>query len=117
MEPSIIKLNLATNCDLHEVQPMVDENGVSVNMTGWPFSLQLKFDENDVAAALTVTVTVSALGELTFSAAKATIAALLTGNQKKRSMVGDLLTKPNNGTYLSRLARVEAVLDRGVSIL
>lgn len=117
MEPGLIKLFLSTNADLHEVQPVIDETETAVNMTGWPFKLQLKGDENEAAVALTVTVTVSALGELTFSAAMADIAGLLTPPAKKRALHGDLLTKPYNGSYIARLARVEAILDKGVSTL
>lgn len=117
MEPGLIKLSLSTNADLHELQPVLDDMDVAVDMTGWPFKLQLKGDENDAAVSLDVTVTVSALGELLFAAPMANIAPLLTAPAKKRRLVGDLLTKPFNGTYTARLARVEAILERGVSTL
>jgi len=117
MEPATIKLFLATNADLHDLQPVIDELDAPVDMTGWPFKLQLKGDENDAAVALDVTVTVNGLGELLFAAAKEAIAPLLTAPAKKRSLKGDLLTKPNNGAYVARLARVEAILERGTSTL
>lgn len=110
----LIELELSTNADLHDLQPIIDEAGAQVDMTGWPFKLQLKGDENDSAVALEVTVTVNALGELLFAAALADIAPLLTLPAKKRRLVGDLLTKPVN-TYIARLAKVEAILERGSS--
>lgn len=117
MEPATIKLYLATNADLHDLQPIIDEADAPVDMSGWPFKLMLKGDENDSTVALEVTVTVNALGELLFAATKEAIAPQLTAPAKKRRLVGDLLTKPYNGTYVARLARVEAILERGVSTL
>ena len=117
MKPGLIELNLATNADLHELQPILDINDAPVDMAGWPFKCQLKFDENDAAVALEVTVTVSALGELTLSADMALIAALLVAPRKKAVIKGDLLTKPYNGNYRARLAYVEAIVERGVSTL
>lgn len=117
MEPTTINLFLATNADLHELLPILDTLDAPVDMAGWPFKLQLKFDSTDIAVALTATVAVSALGELTISAPLASIAALLTGTTKKRKLVGDLLTKPYNGAYIARLAYVEAIVERGVSTL
>lgn len=114
MEPGLIKLSLSTNADLHDLQPVIDDNGVAVDMTGWPFKLQLKSDENAAAVLLTVTVTVNGAGELLLTAAQADINLLLTAPVKKRRLVGDLLTKPTN-TYIARLARVEAILERGTS--
>ncbi len=115
MEPDLIKLSLSTNADLHQLQPVIDDTEAAVDMTNWPFNLQLKGDENDAAVALEVTVTVNALGELLFAADMADIAPLLVAPKKKRLLVGDLLTKPGNGNYIARLAKVEAVLEKGSS--
>ena len=115
MEPGLIKLSLSTNADLHDLQPVFDVTEAAVDMTGWPFKLQLKGDEYDAAVALEVTVTVNALGELLFVAAQADIAPLLTAPKKKRVLVGDLLTKPGNGNYVARLAKVEALIEKGSS--
>ena len=117
MEPGLIKLNLATNADLHDLQPVIDDAAAPVDMTGWPFKLQLKGDENAAVVALDVTVTVNGAGVLLFVAAKETIAQLLPAPKKIRKLVGDLLTKPGNGAYVARLAEVEATLVRGSSTL
>ena len=117
LEPELIELSLSTNADLHILQPIIDVNNAPVDMTGWPFKLQLKFDENDAAVALDVTVTISGTGELLFAAAQADIAVLLPSPAKKRKLVGDLLTKPYNAGYKARLGKVSAIVTRGVSTL
>lgn len=117
MEPGLIKLSLSTNADLHDLQPVLDVADAAVDMTGWPFKCQLKFDEYDASVALEVTVTVNGLGELLLTAAKADIAALLAAPTKKKMFKGDLLTKPFNGAYIARLARVEAIVEKGSSTL
>jgi hypothetical protein len=117
MDLATITLNLATNADLYEVQPVVDADGAAVDMTTWPFCLELKANEWDAAPLLTVTVAVTAVGELTFSADKDSIAGLLATNMKKRALVGDLLTRPDNGSYVARIAVVKAVVTKGVSTL
>lgn len=117
MKPGKIELEMSTNADLHDLQPVIDANGAAVDMTSWPFKLELKFDENDAGTALDVTVTVNALGELLFAAPMANIAPLLIAPRKKMKLVGDLLCKPWNGSYIAKLADVEAIVKKGTSTL
>jgi hypothetical protein len=119
MEPGTIELFLSDNADLHTVLPVIDENGAGVDMTGWPFKMELKFDEMDAVSKLTVTVVVQGVGELLLTATKANIAAIwpVASLRKKLALVGDLLTKPNNGTYTARIGEVKATAVKGVSTL
>lgn len=119
MEPGIIELFLSDNADLHVVLPVVDDTGAAVTMTGWPFKLHLKFSEFDAAVALDVTVAVQGVGELLLTATKAACAAIWPNGstKKKLALVGDLLTKPGNSTYVARIGEVKATAVKGVSLL
>ena len=119
MEPDLIGLTLFDNADLHLTLPVLDTTEAAVDMTDWPFKLQLKFDEFDAAVALDVAVSVQAEGELLLEASKANIAAIWpAGSTKKRfSLVGDLLTKPYNGAYVACIGVVKALAKKGTSTL
>lgn len=119
MEPGTIELFLSDNADLHVVLPVNDDTGAAVTMTGWPFKLQLKLDELDTVVKLTVTVAVQGVGELLLTAAKADVAAIWPNGstKKKLALVGDLLTKPGNSTYVARIGEVKATAVKGVSTL
>lgn len=119
MEPGLIELSLSSNSDLHTVLPVFDENGAAVDMAGWPFKLELKFSEFDPAVVLTVSVAVQGVGELLLTASKDACAAIWpNGSTKKRlALVGDLLTKPYNGSYTARIGEVKATAVKGVSTL
>lgn len=119
MEPDLIELTLFSNADLHFNQPVIDTAEAQVDMTGWPFKLELKFDEFDAAVALDVTVTASALGELLYEAPMANIAALWPegSTKKKLSLTGNLLTKPYNGAYVACIGVVKAIAKKGTSVL
>lgn len=119
MEPGLIELFLSDNADLHTVLPVNDDTGAAVDMTGWPFKMELKSSELDAAVALDVTVTVQAAGELLLTATKANCAAIWPegSTRKKLALVGDLLTKPYNGAYVVRIGEVKATAVKGVSTL